>query len=166
MTNPAPINGNTRRAASADDDGGYFAARSAAYYAAGPLSLGGRGRAVVVPAGRRRRRHWTTSASAKPTSLARRHTVAITARVRVTIATRAVVRIDIYDPGGHLAHRWTAAARTYAAGTTVTLRLELVELGATRRLGTYVVKVRVYRSTGTGAPLASNNRATTFRVHS
>jgi len=163
VTNPSPINGNLGASLSADDDGGYFAARSAAYYAAGPLSLvggaGGGGAGGTPPSA-----HWTTSASARPTSLARRHTVTITAHVRVTIATRAVVRIDIYDPGGHLAHRWTAAVRTYAAGTTVTLRSSW-SIGATRRLGTYVVKVRVYRSTGTGSPLASNNRATTFRVH-
>lgn len=31
-TNPAPIDGNTRRSLSADDDGGYFRARARAYY--------------------------------------------------------------------------------------------------------------------------------------
>jgi hypothetical protein len=38
VTNPAPINGNTRTSLSADDDGGYFKAQ--AHYAASPLSLG------------------------------------------------------------------------------------------------------------------------------
>lgn len=38
-TNPAPINGNTRRSLSADDDGGYFRARARAYYRAGALRL-------------------------------------------------------------------------------------------------------------------------------
>ena len=32
VTNPAPINGNTRRSLSADDDGGYFKSRARAYY--------------------------------------------------------------------------------------------------------------------------------------
>ena len=39
ITNPAPINGNTRDSQSADDDGGYFRERAAAYYAAGPMTL-------------------------------------------------------------------------------------------------------------------------------
>jgi hypothetical protein len=39
VTNPAPINGNTRRSLSADDDGGYFRDRARAYYRAGPLAL-------------------------------------------------------------------------------------------------------------------------------
>jgi hypothetical protein len=32
VTNPKPVNGNTRRSLSADDDGGYFKARARAYY--------------------------------------------------------------------------------------------------------------------------------------
>jgi hypothetical protein len=39
VTNPAPINGNTRVSLSADDDGGFFRERTAAYYAAGALPL-------------------------------------------------------------------------------------------------------------------------------
>ena len=39
ITNPVPINGNTRDSLSADDDGGYFKERAAAYYAAGPMTL-------------------------------------------------------------------------------------------------------------------------------
>jgi hypothetical protein len=39
VTNPPPIDGNTRRSISADDDGGYFKAQAAAYYRAGPLPL-------------------------------------------------------------------------------------------------------------------------------
>ena len=38
-TNPAPINGNRRRARVADDDGGYFRERSRAYRKRGPLKL-------------------------------------------------------------------------------------------------------------------------------
>jgi hypothetical protein len=39
VTNPAPIDGNTRPSLSADDDGGYFKAQATAYYRAGPLTL-------------------------------------------------------------------------------------------------------------------------------
>jgi hypothetical protein len=39
VTNPAPVDGNTRSSLSADDDGGYFAAQARAYYATGPLPL-------------------------------------------------------------------------------------------------------------------------------
>jgi hypothetical protein len=39
VTNPAPINGNRRRARVADDDGGYFRERSRAYRHRGPLKL-------------------------------------------------------------------------------------------------------------------------------
>ncbi|HVV59464.1 MAG TPA: hypothetical protein VHC45_13980 [Gaiellaceae bacterium] len=39
VTNPPPIDGNTRASLSADDDGGYFRAQTRAYYAAGALPL-------------------------------------------------------------------------------------------------------------------------------
>jgi hypothetical protein len=39
VTNPPPIDGNTRRSISADDDGGYFRAQARAYYRAGALPL-------------------------------------------------------------------------------------------------------------------------------
>jgi hypothetical protein len=39
VTNPAPINGNTRPSLSADDDGGYFKAQAQSYYHAGALPL-------------------------------------------------------------------------------------------------------------------------------
>jgi hypothetical protein len=39
VTNPAPVNGNTRPSLSADDDGGYFKAQVRAYYRGGVLEL-------------------------------------------------------------------------------------------------------------------------------
>jgi hypothetical protein len=39
ITNPPPIDGNTRPSLSADDDGGYFRAQAAAYYSRGALPL-------------------------------------------------------------------------------------------------------------------------------
>src|SRR5205085_8348544 len=39
VTNPPPIDGNTRTSLSADDDGGFFKARAAAYYRSGVATL-------------------------------------------------------------------------------------------------------------------------------
>jgi hypothetical protein len=39
VTNPAPVDGNTRRSLSADDDGGFFRDRARAYYRKGALRL-------------------------------------------------------------------------------------------------------------------------------
>jgi hypothetical protein len=39
LTNPAPIDGNTRPSLSADDDGGFFRSKARAYYRLGPLRL-------------------------------------------------------------------------------------------------------------------------------
>ncbi len=39
VTNPAPIDGNTRRSLSADDDGGFFRDRARAYYRKGAIRL-------------------------------------------------------------------------------------------------------------------------------
>jgi hypothetical protein len=39
VTNPPPINGNTRRTRSRDDDGGYFRSRARAYYRRGALRI-------------------------------------------------------------------------------------------------------------------------------
>ena len=39
VTNPQPIDGNTRRSLSADDDGGFFRSRARAYYRQGAIRL-------------------------------------------------------------------------------------------------------------------------------
>jgi hypothetical protein len=39
LTNPAPINGNTRTSLSSDDDGGYFKAQARGYYRSGAITL-------------------------------------------------------------------------------------------------------------------------------
>jgi hypothetical protein len=41
ITNPDPVNGNTRPSLTADDDGGYFKAQARAYYRAGAITLPG-----------------------------------------------------------------------------------------------------------------------------
>ena len=65
----------------------------------------------------------------------------LTTRVKASIATRARIRVDVYDPAGHLAFRKTYAARTFKAGVTVTVKPAFY-VSTKRRLGTYVVKVR------------------------
>ena len=87
----------------------------------------------------------------------------LTTRVQVSPATRASIRIDVYDPAGHLAYRKTYAARTYAAGTTVTYR-PVFAISKTRRTGTYVVMIRVLDATS-GALLFTKTSSRTFRVH-
>ncbi|HEX2173482.1 MAG TPA: hypothetical protein VHL09_13685, partial [Dehalococcoidia bacterium] len=49
VTNPPPINGNTRDSINADDDGGFFREKAAQYYAAGALPLSGSGGAPNSP---------------------------------------------------------------------------------------------------------------------
>lgn len=39
MTNPDPVNGNTRASLSANDDGGFFRDRARAYYRRGAMRL-------------------------------------------------------------------------------------------------------------------------------
>jgi hypothetical protein len=160
LTNPAPINGNTRSSLDADDDGGYFHERAAAYYAAGPASLDpgtGGGGGGPTPA-----THWTLSASPSPTSVARRHSVTVTTYVKVSTTTRAVVRVDVYGPTGSLAFRRSYTARTFRAGSTATLRPSFY-ISSVRRLGTYVVKIRILSPTGSHL-LASKTSSRTFRV--
>ena len=165
VTNPAPIDGNTGLSVSADDDGGFFHQQAAAYYAAGALTLdpgsggtggGGGGGGGVVAA------HWTLSAAPSPTLVHRRHNVTVTAHIKVSKSTRAIVRVDVYDSTGHLAFRKAYAARTYAAGSTIAVR-PVFYVSGTRRLGTYTIRIRVLSPTGTTL-LATRTSSRTFRV--
>ena len=117
---------------------------------------------VVAAAGGGAVAHWTLSAAPSPTSVARRHQVTVTAHVKASIATRAVVRVDVYDPTGHLAFRHTYSARTYRAGSTVTFR-PVFYVSGTRRLGTYTIKIRILSSPG-GTLLYTKTSTRTFRV--
>ena len=163
VTNPPRHQRQHRGSVSADDDGGYFHQRAAAYYGAGALVLdpgsggGGGGGGGGGPVAR-----WTLSAAPSPTGVHRRHNVTITSRIKASIAVRAVVRVDVYDPRGRLAFRRTYAARTYRAGATVTLRPAFY-VGSTRRLGTYTIKIRILGSPG-GALLSTKTSTRTFRV--
>jgi hypothetical protein len=163
-TNPAPIDGNTLPSLNADDDGGYFRQRAAAYYAAGPPTLdpgtgggGGGSGGGSTPA-----THWTLGASPSPTSVHRRHRVTVTASVAVSTTTRAVLRVDVYGPTGHLAFRKSYPARSFKAGLTVRLRPSF-SISSTLRLGTYRIVIRMLSPTD-GHVLASKTSSRRFRV--
>ncbi len=53
---------------------------------------------------------WTLSASVSPTTIARNHSVTITSGARASVATGAILSVDVWDPADHLAFRKTYAA--------------------------------------------------------
>ncbi len=161
VTDPAAINGNTRSSLSADDDGGYFRERAAAYYAAGGLDLGfGTPPPPVAPPPPTVT--WVRSATASPAIRARRHTETITVSVRASAATKAKVDVRIYDPKGTLVFRKVYDNASFAAGVTRTFKPTWY-ISATRRLGTYSVRIRIYAA-GSTTLLSDRARAATFRV--
>ena len=161
MTNPKQINGNTRLSLSADDDGGYFRERAAAYYASGGLDLGfGTPPPPVAPPPPAIT--WVRSATASPAIRARRHTETITVSVRASAATKAKVDIRIYDPKGIQVLRKVYDNAAFAAGVTRVFRPTWY-ISATRRLGTYSVRIRIYAA-GSTTLLSDRARAATFRV--
>ena len=159
-----PINGNTRTSLNADDDGGFFDERAAAYYAAGALTLaegsggggaGGGGGGTPVA--------WRLSAAPSPTSVARRHSVTITTRVRPSLSARGRIRVDVYGPTGALTLHRTYAARNFKAGSTVTVRPSFL-ISSSRRLGRYTVRIRILSAID-GHTLVTKTSSRTFRVH-
>ena len=159
-TNPAAINGNTRVSVSADDDGGYFRERTAAYYASGGLSTGfGVPPPPPPPAPATR---WFAKAAVSPTSVAKRHTVTLTVRVRSSRTVHARVEVDVYDPNGHRVYRHLYGVATYKPGITRYVQPR-VYLSAARAVGRYVVRIRILSTSG--GLLASNASAATFKVH-
>ncbi len=168
-TNPPAIDGNDRLSLNADDDGGYFHERAAAYYAAGALGLdpgsgggtggggtGGGGGGGAVSA------KWTLSASVSPTSLTRNHNVTVKANIKTSITGRAVVRVEVLDPSGHVAFHKTYSARTYKAGKTVAFK-PVFHVSSTRKRGVYTIRIRTL-SAADGHVLASRTSSRTFRV--
>jgi hypothetical protein len=149
VTDPPAINGNSRASLSADDDGGYFRERASAYDTSGGLGLGEGGTPppYTPPPTGTTPLAWTRSAAVKPASIARNHTVAITAHVSASKATRAIVDIRIYDPKGKRIAWKRYAARSFAASATVTFK-PAVHVGSTGRLGTYKVVIRIYSADG------------------
>jgi hypothetical protein len=163
LTDPPAINGNIRPSLSADDDGGYFRERAAAYYASGGLDLGpGVDPPPYVPPPSPVALTWTRSASVKPTSLTRRHTVTITVRVKSSKWTKAMVDIRVYDPKGKRVLRKTYDARSFKGGVTRTFKPTLY-ISSTRRLGVYKVTIRIY-TVGGKKLLSKLSGAASFRV--
>ena len=97
-----PINGNSRASLSADDDGGYFRERAAAYYDSGGLDLGEGATPppYVPPPPGPPALTWTRSASVKPTTVKRKHTVTSPSTSAPRKATKAMVDVRVYDPKG------------------------------------------------------------------
>ena len=162
-TNPAAINGNSGVSVSADDDGGYFRTQVVAYYASGGLSTGAGvappPRPPLPPPGAT---IWSAKAAVSPASVARRHSVTLTVRVRPTRTIRARVEVDVYDSAGHRVYRHLYVLTRYKANVTRVLRPQ-VYLSAARAVGTYTVKVRILAASG--GLLGSNTHAATFKVH-
>ncbi|MGZ4603769.1 MAG: hypothetical protein ACXV0U_09250, partial [Kineosporiaceae bacterium] len=159
VTDPAAINGNTRPSLSADDDGGYFRERAAMYEATGGLTIGTDPNPPPPPAPVAK---WTSSGAARPTTIVRGHTIALTIRIRPSVTVRARLQVDVYDPAGHRVYRHLYGLHTYLAGATITYRPGF-RVSSSGRAGTYSVRIRI--TSPTGALLATKSRLTTFRVH-
>ena len=160
VTNPAAINGNTGASLSADDDGGYFRARAVAYDASGGLTIVGGSTPPPIPPPTPVVT-WKTTGVARPTSVVRGHSLALTIYVRPTVTVRGVLEVDVYDSAGHLAWRHRYPAHTYAAGLTTTYRPNF-KVSATGRTGTWRVAITVTASGG--VLLGSRTKLVTFRV--
>jgi hypothetical protein len=184
-TNPAPINGNNATSLSADDDGGYFRNRAAAYYAGGALSLlGGPGptptptaspsptpsptpaptptpspTASPTPAPAT----WMTSATVSPTKVKAGSgaSFTVTANVRSSASTTALVDIEVYDPRGRKVYQTSWDAQAFAAG--VSRPFSVTWTAPSSPTGSWVVKVGVF-APGWGAMLAWNDRAAILSV--
>ena len=163
VTNPSAINGNSRVATSADDDGGYFRERARAYYASGGLSLvSGTPAPPVAPPPPNPPVTWSRTASVKPTSVTRKHSVTLTVRVRASRATKAMVDIRVYDPKGKRVFRRYYDARSFTAGVRRTFKPTFY-VSSARRVGTYHVTIRIY-TVGGKKLLSKKPDAATFRV--
>jgi len=105
---------------------------------------------------------WTRSATASPAVRARRHNETITVLVKASAATKAKVDVRIYDPKGTQVFRKVYDNASFSAGVTRTFK-PVWYISATRRLGTYSVRIRIYAA-GSSTLLSDRARAATFRV--
>jgi hypothetical protein len=158
VTNPEPIGDNTRVSLSADDDGGYFRLRASAYYASGGLTTGTGPNPPPPPPPVAK---WTSSGSAKPTSLVRGHSIAFKINVKPSVTVRARVQVDVYDSAGHRVYTHRYGFHTFLAGALVTYKPGF-KTSTSARAGTY--KVRIVILSTTGGWLSSNPKLTTFKV--
>ena len=105
---------------------------------------------------------WSRSASIKPTSITRKHSVTLTVRVRASRAARAMVDIRVYDPKGVRVFRKAYDARSFKTGVVRVFKPSFYA-SSTRRLGKYHVTIRIY-TVGGKKLLSKKSDAATFRV--
>jgi hypothetical protein len=178
VTNPAAINGNTALSLTADDDGRYFRSRAATYYAGSPLSLAGSGGPTPTPTPTGTPRptatptptptpspvaSWTLSAKASPNKVKAGSTAIfkVTATVKSSVATTALVDIELYDPTGKKAKQAWFDSQAFTANVSRTFAVTWT--APTGPTGTWTVRVGMF-TVGWGTQLAWNNKAATLSV--
>lgn len=105
---------------------------------------------------------YTSSASTSPASASSGSTVAITASVKSTTASSALVDLEVYDPSGVKVFQQAWDAQSFTAGQTKSY-LANWGIPATAAKGTYTVRIGVF-STGWGKLYHWNNGASVFTV--
>ena len=86
----------------------------------------------------------------------------MTVKVRASRKTSAKIDVRVYDPQGRQVLHRTWDRTAFSAGVTRTFRLTYY-ISASRPLGTYSVRVRIWAA-GTTTLLSDRARAATFRV--
>ncbi len=174
VTNPPPIDGNTRASLSADDDGGFFRDRAAAYYAAGPIRLDGVGPGpspsaspasspsprpspTLAPAA-----GWTSRATASAARVRAGTTVSVSAIVRRSAAGHALVDVEVYDGHGRKVFQRWFDRQAFRAGVARTFRVTW-KVPGTAAAGRYTVKIGVF-APAWASLYAWNNGAATITV--
>jgi len=174
VTNPAASGSHTRASLSADDDGGWLRDRVSAYYAAGALALDpGSGGPTPTPTPAPTATPvptppptpavaWRARAVTSPTTVHRRHTLSVTATITASRPTTALVNLELHNPAGRKVAQRTWSSPAFAAGTARTFHWRWY-VGARRALGTWTVKIGVFRPGWYGL-LAWRDGAARFRV--
>jgi hypothetical protein len=176
VTNPAPINGNTRTSLSADDDGGFFYDRAAAYYAAGAMSLEAGAPLpptntpipttptatpvppITAPGA------YTTSASASSSSVPPGDSTTITAAVTSGSAVSVLVDVEVYRSSDWTkVHQQFFDNQAFAAGQQRFYPVSW-SVPSNAATGTYTVMIGVFHSGDWTPNYAWNNNAGTFTV--
>jgi hypothetical protein len=188
VTNPAPINGNTRDSLSADDDGGFFKDRARAYYNQAAMTLSGGTPApsptpsptappspspspTTAPTATPSptpttttapQPGLTTTASASPSSVRAGAQTTITVQVTSTTSRSALVDVEVYAPNGTRVFQRYYDNQSFVGGVGRAFSVPWTP-AATAAAGAYTVKVGVF-SPGWGTLLHWNNGAATVTV--
>ncbi len=192
VTNPAPINGNNLTSLSADDDGGFFRQKAAGYYAGGAMALSGGTANTPTPTATRTSTPagtptatptkttaptptatstpistpassgWTTSAKVSAATVRAGQGETITATVRSSKKSVALVDIEVYDSGGHKVFQRYWDLQTFKAGVNRNFSTTW-SIPAGTAPGTYTVKVGVF-APNWASQYAWNNGAKTFTI--